>query len=170
MCSSKPNMSDLGKSLYAMAEQLIAFENRLKTLEEGQTKVAFGTMLEKDGIYGPFKRDVTLPFNKVFTNIGDAYDSSTGVFTAPVAGVYYFTFFYQAGKNATKLELFKNSQIIVRTTEDKASYDTSDSGGNAVVLQLKERDEVCVRMVENCEIWAGEYHTSFSGFLVTKDQ
>ena len=39
MCSSKPNMSDLGKSLYAMAEQLIAFENRLKTLEEGKMRL-----------------------------------------------------------------------------------------------------------------------------------
>ena len=94
----------------------------------------------------------------------------TGVFTAPFAGVYYFTFFYQAGKKDAKLELFKNSQVIVRTSEEKASYDTSDSGGNAVVLQLKERDEVYLRMAANCEIWAGDHHTSFSGFLVSKDK
>uniref|UniRef100_A0A671VTN4 Complement C1q-like protein 4 n=1 Tax=Sparus aurata TaxID=8175 RepID=A0A671VTN4_SPAAU len=163
MSTSKPNMSDLGQSLYAMAEQLIALENRLKELEKGKTEVAFGTMLERGGVHGPFKTDVTLAYNKVFTNIGGAYDSSTGVFTAPFAGVYYFTFFYQAAKKDTKLELFKNSQVVVRTSEEKASYDTNDSGGNAVVLQLKERDEVYLRMAANCEIWAGDHHTSFSG-------
>ena len=43
-----------------------------------KTEVAFGTMLEKGGVHGPFKTDVTLAYNKVFTNIGGAYDSSTG--------------------------------------------------------------------------------------------
>ena len=44
----------------------------------GKTKVAFSAMIEKGGAYGPFNADVTLAFNKVFTNIGDAYNSSTG--------------------------------------------------------------------------------------------
>ena len=43
-----------------------------------KTKVAFSAMLEKGGTYGPFKTEVTLAYNKVFTNIGDAYSSSTG--------------------------------------------------------------------------------------------
>ena len=44
----------------------------------GKTKVAFSAMIEKGGAYGPFNADTTLAFNKVFTNIGDAYNSSTG--------------------------------------------------------------------------------------------
>ena len=114
---------------------------------------------------------INVRFKAFQTNETDEFSVVfTGVFTAPVAGVYYFTFFYQAGKNATNLQLFKNSQVIVRTSEEKTSYDTTDSGGNAVALQLEERDEVYVRMAANCEVWAGDHHTSFSGFLVSKNQ
>uniref|UniRef100_A0A671VUX3 Complement C1q-like protein 4 n=1 Tax=Sparus aurata TaxID=8175 RepID=A0A671VUX3_SPAAU len=167
MSTSKPNMSDLGQSLYAMAEQLIALENRLKELEKGKTEVAFGTMLEKGGVHGPFKTDVTLAYNKVLTNIGGAYDSSTGVFTAPVAGVYYFTFFYHAGlEHASKLMLFKNSEMIVMTSDQKSRSDPVDTGGNAVVLQLQQADKVYVRMPINNHVWAAD-HTTFSGFLLS---
>ncbi|XP_073330700.1 complement C1q tumor necrosis factor-related protein 3-like [Pagrus major] len=162
-------MSDLGQSLYAMAEQLIALENRLKTLEEtGKTKVSFSALLEKGGAYGPFNKDTTLVYNQVFTNIGDAYNSSTGVFTAPVAGVYYFTLFYHAGgEHASILWLFKNSEMIVRTSDQKAGSDLADSGGNGAVLQLQKGDEVYVRMRANSHVWAAENQTTFSGFQLS---
>ena len=44
----------------------------------GKTKVAFSALLEKGGAYGPFNTDITLVYNEVLTNIGDAYSSSTG--------------------------------------------------------------------------------------------
>ncbi|XP_030286576.1 complement C1q-like protein 4 [Sparus aurata] len=134
----------------------------------GKTKVAFSALLEKGKAYGPFDTDVTLPYNKVFTNIGDAYSSCTGAFTAPVAGVYYFTFFYHAGgKQASKLELFKNSEMIVMTSDHQSGSDGADNGGNAVVLQLRKGDQVYVRMAANSHVWAAENHTTFSGFLLS---
>ncbi|XP_030286575.1 complement C1q subcomponent subunit C-like [Sparus aurata] len=161
-------MSDLGQSLYAMAEQLIALENRLKTLEEGKTKVAFSALIETGGAYGPFKTDVTLAFNKVLTNIGGAYDSSTGVFTAPVTGVYHFSFFYHAGgKHKARLTLFKNDKKIVKSSNHQTGSNTADNGGNAVVLQLQQGDKVYVSMPENHHVWATSISTSFSGFLLS---
>ncbi|XP_030286071.1 complement C1q tumor necrosis factor-related protein 3-like [Sparus aurata] len=133
----------------------------------GKTKVAFSALLEKGGEHGPFNTDVTLAYNKVLTNIGDAYNSSTGVFTAPVAGVYYFTFFYHAGlEHASKLMLFKNSEMIVMTSDQKSRSDPVDTGGNAVVLQLQQADKVYVRMPINNHVWAAD-HTTFSGFLLS---
>uniref|UniRef100_A0A671VV81 Complement C1q-like protein 4 n=1 Tax=Sparus aurata TaxID=8175 RepID=A0A671VV81_SPAAU len=134
----------------------------------GKTKVAFSALIEKGGAYGPFNTDVTLAFNKVFTNIGDAYKSCTGIFTAPVTGVYYFTFFYHAGgKHASLLRLFKNSEMIVRSSDHQTGSDTADNGGNAVVLQLQQGDQVYVRMPANHHVWAAENHTSFSGFQIS---
>ena len=45
----------------------------------GKTKVAFSAMLQKGSeAYGPFNEDIILAYNKVFTNIGGAYNSCTG--------------------------------------------------------------------------------------------
>ncbi|XP_073330701.1 complement C1q-like protein 4 isoform X1 [Pagrus major] len=135
--------------------------------ESGKTKVAFSAVLEKGGAYGPFNTDKTLVYNKVFTNIGDAYSSCTGIFTAPVAGVYYFTLFYHAGgEHASNLQLFKNSEEIVVTNDHKTGSDTADNGGNAVVLQLQKGDQVYVRMRANCRVWGGP-QTTFSGFQLS---
>ncbi|XP_073330702.1 complement C1q-like protein 4 isoform X2 [Pagrus major] len=134
--------------------------------ESGKTKVAFSAVLEKGGAYGPFNTDKTLVYNKVFTNIGDAYSSCTGIFTAPVAGVYHFTLFYHAGGNQQSiLWLYKNSEMIVRTSDHKSA--SADNGGNAVVLQLQKGDQVYVRMEANCHVWAAENNTTFSGFQLS---
>ncbi|XP_030286075.1 complement C1q-like protein 4 [Sparus aurata] len=139
----------------------------MRTMSKSKTKVAFSALIEKGGAYGPFKTDITLAYNKVLTNIGDAYNSSTGVFTAPITGVYYFNFFYHAGgKHASKLELFKNSEMIVRSSDHKSDSDGADNGGNAVVLQLQQGDQVYVHMPANHHVWAGD-HTTFSGFLLS---
>ena len=44
----------------------------------GKTKVAFTALIEEGGSYGPFNTDKTLVYNKVVTNTGRAYNSSTG--------------------------------------------------------------------------------------------
>ena len=40
--------------------------------------VAFTAVAEYSGAHGPFNMDRTLVYNKVITNIGDAYNSCTG--------------------------------------------------------------------------------------------
>ncbi|XP_030286577.1 complement C1q-like protein 4 [Sparus aurata] len=136
--------------------------------ETGKIKVAFSALLQKGGAYGPFDKDTTLAYNKVHTNTGDAYNSCTGIFTAPVAGVYYFTFFYHAGgHHASELHLFKNCEMIVRSSDHKTGSDNADNGGNAAVLQLQQGDQVYVRMLAQKHVWAADNSTSFSGFLLS---
>ncbi|XP_036968469.1 complement C1q-like protein 4 [Acanthopagrus latus] len=134
--------------------------------ETGKTKVAFTALIEEGGAYGPFNTDKTLVYNKVVTNTGRAYNSSTGIFTAPVTGVYYFTFFYHSVGHPW-LTLFKNGEMIVKSSDHQMGADTADNGGNAVFLELQQGDQVYVSMMANCSIWAGNHHTSFSGFLLS---
>lgn len=91
---------------------------------------------------------------------------SSGVFTAPVAGVYYFTIFYHGGRSYPHyLRMFKNNELTVFTADHKTESDGADNGGNAVFLQLQQGDQVYVSMAANTYV-GGDDHTTFSGFLV----
>uniref|UniRef100_A0A4W6EJJ6 C1q domain-containing protein n=1 Tax=Lates calcarifer TaxID=8187 RepID=A0A4W6EJJ6_LATCA len=130
------------------------------------TKVAFSaTIIEsKDVFTGPKTATTssTLIFNKVFTNVGNAYNSKTGVFTAPVKGVYHFSFMTFGYNSYTSGGiLVKNGHYQVSTWEFTGP-DTSDTTSNTVILELNVRD--CINII----LWeGGKIHTGvFSGFLI----
>ncbi|GAA6222720.1 CAP-Gly domain-containing linker protein 1-like [Lates japonicus] len=130
------------------------------------TKVAFSaTIIEsKDVFTGPKTATTssTLIFNKVFTNIGNAYNSKTGVFTAPVKGVYHFSFMtFGYNSHTSGGILVKNGHYQVSTWEFTGP-DISDTTSNTVILELNVTD--CINII----LWeGGKIHTGvFSGFLV----
>ncbi|XP_041646492.1 complement C1q-like protein 4 [Cheilinus undulatus] len=190
VCS--PNMCAFLKEFGAMKEKLTAMETKLQEsdsrlqesesrLQESeklclelkskeQIKVIFSAAIGGDGRHiGPFDTDTVLIYKTAITNIGNAYNTATGVFTAPVSGVYYFNLFYHAGgEHGVFLILYKNSQMIVSTAGLRTDNDPSDNGGNAVFLQLQPGDQVFVKMRANNYVWGNNYMTTFSGFLVTQ--
>ncbi|XP_044039183.1 complement C1q-like protein 4 [Siniperca chuatsi] len=135
----------------------------------GDKKVMFTAVADHGGEYGPFSTDRTLIFNRVITNSGDAYNPTSGIFVAPYAAVYYFTFFYHAGgARKSALSLIKSNNVIVKTSDDSADFDTDKNAGNVAFLHLKAGEEVSVRLPAHSRVWAAGSTTSFSGFLVTQ--
>ncbi|KAM7366439.1 hypothetical protein PAMP_015877 [Pampus punctatissimus] len=133
---------------------------------EVNAKVAFSaTITESLGVFtGPKTASTSdiLIFNRVFTNIGNAYNSKTGLFTAPLKGVYHFSFMtFGYNTHTSGAILVKNGKYKVSTWEFKGQ-DTSDTTSNTVILELNVKDTV------NIILWeGGKIHTSvFSGFLV----
>ncbi|XP_041635213.1 complement C1q-like protein 4 [Cheilinus undulatus] len=177
---------DLLKEFDAIKKKLISLETRLndtetklennerKNLElERQAenaKVIFSAATGGGGSrIGPFREASILVYRTVFANIGGAYNETSGVFTAPVTGVYYFSFSYHAGgAHGTRLALLKNSRTIVMSGDQQSRGDRTDNGGNTVFLQLQQGDQVHMQMAAETQVWGSDYHTTFSGFLVSQ--
>merc|ERR1711860_419123 len=98
------------------------FDSIEETLENKQHQIYFSAYNNEGG-------DVTgdLKFPKIVTNLGGAFDGSRGVFTAPVKGVYTFTFSGQQssssassnGNNAIDLIVRKNGATVFVILDDR---------------------------------------------------
>uniref|UniRef100_A0AAR2L896 C1q domain-containing protein n=1 Tax=Pygocentrus nattereri TaxID=42514 RepID=A0AAR2L896_PYGNA len=118
---------------------------------------------------GPFSAETNLIYSKVLTNIGRAYNPYTGVFTAPVTGVYYIRFTassYGSTSNNMGLNLYKNGQYLLHLGEN-AGDGVAKHVSSGVTLELAAGDVVYTRLPANYVLWGGtDLSTTFSGFLI----
>ncbi|XP_051256963.1 complement C1q subcomponent subunit C-like isoform X3 [Dicentrarchus labrax] len=165
---SETRLKDSETRLKDSETRLMDSENQILELKSKEkTMVVFSAAAGGSGHTGPFDTDKTLVYRVVKTNIGNAYSQSTGTFTAPVPGIYYFTFFYNAaGSQRVSLTLMKNLQAVVKTTDNSTSYDGADNGGNAVFLQLQQGDQLYMHLHANSHVRADSFTTTFSALLV----
>uniref|UniRef100_A0A3B3WB53 C1q domain-containing protein n=1 Tax=Poecilia mexicana TaxID=48701 RepID=A0A3B3WB53_9TELE len=139
-------------------------------------KVAFSASLlnETDKYTGPFAILTTLVFKRVVTNIGDAYNPQTGVFTAPLRGAYHFQWCISSYKDETTAAvLVKNDQQVFSAWEYRGFFTTMNddmgisSASNGASLLLEEGDAVSLRLFPLCVIFDYGLHiSSFSGHLL----
>ncbi|KAK7130444.1 hypothetical protein R3I93_019935 [Phoxinus phoxinus] len=137
--------------------------------ENRDREIAFsaGLMQSGSGYIGPFTTEITLTYRNVFTNIGNAYNPITGVFTAPLKGAYMFrvSVFGHGGTPAT-VTIDKNGERTVAAHDVQAQDRLHSSNG--VVLILEVGDVVYVRLWSGRRIADDSYsnHNTFSGFLL----
>ncbi|XP_033991742.1 myosin-11-like isoform X1 [Trematomus bernacchii] len=170
--------ADLLARVTASENKSTAFEARMSSSEkevlEIQTgnadrpQVAFSAGLTDAGLVGAFNIAITLKYSKVFTNIGQAYNPTTGIFTAPVKGAYYFRFNLWGNKGAayTAVELYHNTQMKMKL------YDYNDGSGfvsasNVILLELEKGDVVYIVLPSTFPIFDDLFNRiTFSGFLL----
>ena len=145
---------------------------RLDTIEETlqkdkQNRVYFSAYDNQGG-------DVTgqLKFPKIVTNLGSAFDGSSGTFTAPVKGVYTFSFSGQQSavasstQNAIDLYVQKNGDAVF----DRNSLSVKQHWQNInsiFSLDLNEKDTVNLYLRSSDKLYAGGYmRLIFLGQLV----
>ncbi|XP_039542927.1 uncharacterized protein LOC120489833 [Pimephales promelas] len=136
--------------------------------ENIEKEIAFSASLMQSGsgYIGPFTNEITLTYRKVFTNIGNAYNPNTGVFTAPLKGAYMFRIsVYGHGPTAAAASIFKNGERVVLAYAGQPQRELNSSNG--VVLILEVGDVVYVRLWPNTRIFDSDNnHSTFSGFLL----
>ncbi|XP_053189590.1 uncharacterized protein LOC128373326 [Scomber japonicus] len=185
MNTSENVMEELKKENTDLQSRVTAFEDKSTVLETRMTaneneveelkrqnadrpKVAFSLSLTDDGQVGPFNTDITLKFSKVISNFGQVYSPTTGHFTAPVRGVYYFS--------VTAVDPRKNvwSSFYLYHNEKRLLWNDNynDEHGftrlsNSLVLQLEKGDVVYMVLPAGYSIYDDiNYHTTFKGFLL----
>ncbi|XP_039894216.1 complement C1q-like protein 4 isoform X2 [Simochromis diagramma] len=141
--------------------------NQMKQ-QQHVTQVAFSASLldQGEGDTGPFNDHTTLVFKHVVTNIGNAYNKNTGIFTAPVRGAYHFDW-KVLGRDSTHTGayLFRNEEIIFLAYESQSSGWPSASNGASLLLEVG--DQVTVRLWAGSRTYDNENHqTTFSGHLI----
>ncbi|XP_060607289.1 uncharacterized protein LOC132759516 isoform X2 [Ruditapes philippinarum] len=113
----------------------------------------------------------SLSFAKVITNEGNGFDTSTGKFTCPVSGLYYFSL-HIIKKRSSSVD-YAGCSIKLNGSSKVTAYTNPQSGadyGNygvstSVYLKLKVGDVV---MLDSCSSGIStrvESQTSFSGHL-----
>ncbi|XP_063047329.1 complement C1q-like protein 2 [Engraulis encrasicolus] len=146
--------------------------SQLKELRQHHqdARVSFSASLLESGSgsTGPFDEKTILKYEHVITNIGGAYDSDTGVFKAPVKGVYLFSV-HALGpghdSTGTGVCLYKNDEQVLTAWSRQPQERVAVS--NSVSLLLEKGDEVCVKLWPNSWVYDNDNHLStFSGHLL----
>ncbi|XP_017556392.1 complement C1q-like protein 2 [Pygocentrus nattereri] len=168
--ATREKLETMETQLHLIMSRLKASEDEIEVLkreDKGVPRVAFSAALGGHDNIGPFNTDKILVYRKVFTNLGNAYNPSTGIFTAPVRGVYYFSFFYHGGTDhGTALSMFMNGQRLA-TASHRQPAGYAANGSNGVITVVESGAHIYVTLIGGTWVWDGDnIDTTFNGFLL----
>ncbi|XP_017581274.1 complement C1q-like protein 3 [Pygocentrus nattereri] len=167
---SQSQIDELKKQNAALKGRVDSTELTVEALRKESTnipKVAFSFASGLNGYFGPLSVESTLIFRKQITNIGNAYNPLTGVFTAPLRGIYYFRFNVVGSSKSSRLavSLMKNEERIFDVSKLPQGSNQYAVGGATLLLQ--PGDHVYVNLRSDSQITDdNNNHCAFSGFVL----
>ena len=117
----------------------------------------------------------TLIFNHPVTNVGNAYDAETGMFTAPLAGLYEFraTIMEYHLSGVVDAGIYVDGQMMARVISDDRQAGNYHQSTVQVVVHLNSGSRVAVKNASNSAadfyVDEDEPYSSFSGVLIKAD-
>jgi hypothetical protein len=114
------------------------------------------------------EKDIT--FSESISNVGQGFDVSRGVFTAPVTGTFEFSFSSMTGSIAisyARVYVRKNGNVMLRFM-DKNDSDRLNNFGHVWQLILQKGDEINLQLYDGTIYADPNYSTSFIGHLVAE--
>ena len=127
------------------------------------------------------KINVSIPFQVTQINTGKAMNLKLGIFTAPKAGTYFFSFTglasYPASNETVFLGIgfFVNGNCMGRAWvhEEKVAYHNDNPITLQLTLKLKEADKISLKIVlksPEALLFDDDRHfTHFTGFMLEQD-
>lgn len=114
--------------------------------------------------------NVVLPYPNVIYNVGGNYSTATNRFTAPVAGLYYFSFSVWHTSGVTRVGIRKNGSYITSGTQGQQLHarmgsTSADQDSNfSIILSLNANDYVDVCVIQGTATLFYAQH--FMGYLI----
>ncbi|XP_051535022.1 cerebellin 20 [Myxocyprinus asiaticus] len=121
---------------------------------------------------GPNREDSVVKYASVLINLGDVYNTSTGVFVAPRSGVYNLalTVYSDAGTPGARITACARLRLNGRTLKAPSEnnlQDQEDSVSAVLAVQLHAGDHVDVALPAGCFLCDDNNHyNTFTGFLL----
>lgn len=160
---------DLFKSILKLDGVLFYFksglESRMGLVDVQSDRVSFMV----SGALNPTEASARMRFAETIVNDGGAMNAETGIFTAPKAGIYQFSFLTSNGNQGSGIECFirRNTDYVsIFTTTTSNSY---ESISTSLVLRLNVGDEIDVFIRAGAIMNDNYRRTVFSGSLLTQD-
>jgi len=117
-----------------------------------------------------YSQNHVIVFDRIVTNVGNAYSYGTGIFLCPQDGYYYFeVHVISTGTNNFWLEIQKNNARII--SANKRNSPNYGSVSNSVTVKLRKNDQIKVVNWNSATSYiyadSNDLSTTFSGRLIS---
>ncbi|XP_041374225.1 complement C1q-like protein 4 [Gigantopelta aegis] len=164
----KQKTSALEDTNTVLRQEIIELKRKIPVLQGKHRPVVFTAQFSQASVDNIAQRD-TLRFDNVRINLGNGYNPGSGVFRAPLSGVYQFLLqTVSKPRQFLALEILRQGVVVSEAfTYQGVDSDWGDIGFCAVILSLDIGDDVYIRnRLDNGGLY-GLHWTQFSGVLLS---
>ena len=162
-------VNDLDDEINALQNADDSFEQRISQLEDGggsmnNMSIGFHARLTD---YNDIPSGTPILYDNVMVNVGNRYSPETGIFTADISGLYFFTQYWLSNYDHYQwLNIYKNGVEQCKSHGDGNSNDYDNNAPScSAAMVLLPGDQVYVSSSQGDPIGCGNCG-GFTGFLI----